>query len=141
RPTAQRAVREAYAQGQGLWHDETPERPTFSAELEADLATVEPSLPGPRRPQDRVALTHARETFRSALQDFAPGAHLECDAQDESVAESFPASDPPANGSPGHQPAAERPLHVRAAGAVATPSARAAAREGTVDGQTLALDP
>jgi aconitate hydratase len=140
RSPEQIALVEAYAKEQGLWHDEGSERPTFSAELELDLDTVEPSLAGPRRPQDRVPLTQARATFRNALDDFAPGARVECDAQDEGVAESFPASDPPANGSPGHRPAGERSLRVRAAGAVATPRASDAEREVTVDGETFALD-
>src|SRR5207302_4320093 len=140
RSPEQIALVEAYAKEQGLWHDEGSERPTFSAELELDLDTVEPSLAGPRRPQDRVPLTQARASFRHALDDFAPGARVECDAQDEGVAESFPASDPPANGSPGHRPAGERPVRVRAAGAVATPPASDAEREVTVDGETFALD-
>src|SRR5438105_6850172 len=122
------ALVEAYAKDQGLWHDATSERPTFSAELELDLDLVEPSLAGPRRPQDRVPLTQARATYRSALADFAPGASVECDAQDEGVAESFPASDPPANGSPGHRPAAERAPKVRAASAVATQPASDSSR-------------
>jgi len=134
------ALVEAYAKEQGLWHDASSEHPTFSAELELDLDSVEPSLAGPRRPQDRVPLTHARATYRSALADFAPGASIECDAQDEGVAESFPASDPPANGSPGHRPAAERALKVRAARAVATEPASASARAVTVDGETFELD-
>ena len=48
---------EAYAKEQGLWHDERPEEPTYSDTLELDLGDVVPSLAGPKRPQDRVALT------------------------------------------------------------------------------------
>src|SRR6476646_10779822 len=51
------ALVETYAKEQGLWHDESSEKPTFSDEIELDLATVEPSLAGPKRPQDRVALS------------------------------------------------------------------------------------
>jgi aconitate hydratase len=57
---------EAYAKEQGLWN-EAGRRPRYSAELTLDLATVEPSLAGPRRPQDRVPLRSARGSFRSSL--------------------------------------------------------------------------
>ena len=52
---------EAYASEQGLWHDEHSDEPTFSDELELDLADVVPSSPGPKRPQDRVSLTESRQ--------------------------------------------------------------------------------
>ncbi len=55
RSAEQIALVEAYAKEQGLWHDEDSEVPTFSDTIELDLATVEPSLAGPKRPQDRVA--------------------------------------------------------------------------------------
>ncbi len=58
------ALVEAYAKEQGLWHDERSEQPTFSDEIELDLASVEPSLAGPRRPQDRIPLRSAQEAFR-----------------------------------------------------------------------------
>jgi len=61
---------EAYARGQGLWHDEDSPEPTYSDTLELDLGEVEPSLAGPRRPQDRVPLRAARERFREALAGF-----------------------------------------------------------------------
>jgi aconitate hydratase len=99
---------EAYAKEQGLWHDEDIEQPTFSDTLELDLATVEPSLAGPKRPQDRVALHEAHSAFETALADYLPeedGEELP-DPHDEAVAESYPASDPPANGVPGHKPLA-----------------------------------
>src|SRR5207302_9247283 len=51
---------EAYAKQQGLWHDEDSDEPTYSDELELDLATVVPSVAGPKRPQDRVALTESK---------------------------------------------------------------------------------
>ena len=51
---------EAYAREQGLWHDENSEEPTFTETLELDLATVVPSIAGPKRPQDRVSLTEAK---------------------------------------------------------------------------------
>jgi aconitate hydratase len=105
RSSEQIALVEAYAKEQGLWHDERSEQPTFSAEIELDLGAVEPSLAGPKRPQDRVALSEAKSRFRQALSDYAPSDGDQADAHDEAVAESYPASDPPANGAPGYQPA------------------------------------
>ena len=60
------ALVEAYAKEQGLWHDPDLE-PRFSEHVELDLATVVPSLAGPRRPQDRVPLTDAKAFRRRAL--------------------------------------------------------------------------
>ncbi|RNL79596.1 aconitate hydratase AcnA [Nocardioides marmorisolisilvae] len=57
---------EAYAKEQGLWHDPTVE-PRFSEKLELDLSTVVPSIAGPKRPQDRVALTDAKSSFEGYL--------------------------------------------------------------------------
>jgi aconitate hydratase len=59
---------EAYAREQGLWHDERTPEPLYSDTLELDLADVEPSLAGPRRPQDRVPLRQSRERFHEALE-------------------------------------------------------------------------
>jgi aconitate hydratase len=87
-------VVEAYAREQGLWHDENTDEPTYSETLELDLGDVVPSLAGPKRPQDRVSLTESKASFRMALDGFLP----ESDSCDEAVAESFPASDPPAPG-------------------------------------------
>jgi aconitate hydratase len=96
---------EAYAKEQGLWHDENAEEPTFTDELELDLSTVVPSIAGPKRPQDRVALTDAKTGFRTALQGYLP----EDDDEDQAIAGSFPASDPVATHVPngeGHEPSA-----------------------------------
>ena len=60
---------ETYAKEQGLWHDPDAE-PRFSEKLELDLATVVPSLAGPKRPQDRVSLADAKQAFRGALADY-----------------------------------------------------------------------
>ncbi len=62
---------EAYAKAQGLWHDETTPDPVFTDTLELDLATVEPSLAGPRRPQDRVALANVASSFATELPKLA----------------------------------------------------------------------
>jgi aconitate hydratase len=67
RPAAQLSLVEAYAKAQGIWHHEHAPEPVYSEYAELDLATVEPSLAGPRRPQDRVSLSGARGAFRDAL--------------------------------------------------------------------------
>jgi len=100
RSAEQIALVEAYAKEQGLWHDPARE-PRFSERLELDLATVVPSLAGPKRPQDRVSVSDAKTAFRGALADYVDE---EEQGYDEAAAESFPASDVPAyhggNGSP-----------------------------------------
>jgi aconitate hydratase len=58
---------EAYAKAQGLWRDENAADPVFTDVLELDLATVEPSLAGPKRPQDRVALSKVTSSFTEGL--------------------------------------------------------------------------
>ncbi|MEV0135066.1 aconitate hydratase [Dactylosporangium sp. NPDC050688] len=95
RDEAQVALVEAYAKEQGLWHDPAAE-PDYSERLELDLSTIEPSLAGPKRPQDRVPLKSAKPLFRGALGDYVTSDGVEGPA-DEASAESFPASDPPAN--------------------------------------------
>jgi len=101
RSDEQLALVEAYAKEQGLWHDPQAE-PRYSEKLELDLATVVPSLAGPKRPQDRVSVAEAKGSFRLALQDFVDGEFVvEKGRADEASKESFPASDSPAiyNGS------------------------------------------
>ena len=93
RSAEQIALVETYAKEQGLWHDDDRE-PKYSEYLELDLGTVVPSLAGPKRPQDRVILAHAKQGFREALRDYVDTDDM--DGYDESVAESFPASDSPA---------------------------------------------
>src|SRR5580692_10623032 len=61
------ALVEAYAREQGLFHDANTPEAEYSELLSLDLATVESSLAGPKRPQDRVILSQARESFRQAL--------------------------------------------------------------------------
>jgi aconitate hydratase len=100
RPADQLALVEAYAKEQGLWHDERSPEATYSERLELDLSTVEPSLAGPKRPQDRVPLARAQQSFREVISGYLPA----YDGHDESEAESFPSSDPPSNGAPGSRP-------------------------------------
>jgi aconitate hydratase len=61
------ALVEAYAKGQGMWRESGAAEPVFSDTLSLDLDTVEPSLAGPRRPQDRVPLSRAKAAFEEAL--------------------------------------------------------------------------
>ena len=93
RSEAQIALVEAYAKEQGLWHDDDRE-PRYSEYLELDLSTVVPSIAGPKRPQDRVVVAHAKEGFREALADYVGP---EENGYDEAVAETFPASDAPSH--------------------------------------------
>ncbi|HEX2767373.1 MAG TPA: aconitate hydratase [Candidatus Limnocylindria bacterium] len=99
---------EAYARSQGLFRTDDAPEPIFSESLSLDLSTVVPSLAGPRRPQDRVALSDVKESFRGL---FAAGLHTHADGTthqhdagrrpfpktvvEEASVESFPASDPP----------------------------------------------
>jgi aconitate hydratase len=91
---------EAYCREQGLWRtDETPD-PRFSETLELDMDTVESSLAGPRRPQDRLALAEVKPAFRQALSEMVGADHPllkngHADPYDEADEESFPASDTP----------------------------------------------
>ncbi len=115
------ALVEAYAKEQGIWHDPEAE-PEYSEYLELDLSTVVPSIAGPKRPQDRVALTDAKAAFRTALRDYVDhDGHAPHSEVDEAVEETFPASDPashePGNG--GEEPAE---LVSAAAGAEGRPS-------------------
>ena len=67
RSEEQIALVEAYSREQGLFHDEKTPEAEYSELLTLDLATVEPSLAGPKRPQDRVVLSQAAESFNKAL--------------------------------------------------------------------------
>ena len=67
---------EAYAKEQGLWRHDGQADPLFSDTLELDMSTVEPSIAGPKRPQDRIALSAAAETF---------GKHLDAEIANRAV--------------------------------------------------------
>jgi aconitate hydratase len=138
RSEEQRALVEAYAKEQGLWHDPSAEgyvEPRFSEKLELDLGEVVPSLAGPKRPQDRVAVTEAKEAFRSALGDYVsadddtqggsdkpgvPSQEQPDEAQhskvDEASDESFPSSDPPSTSEGGNGSGAPDDWHKHPAG-------------------------
>jgi aconitate hydratase len=137
RPDQQIALVEAYAKEQGLWHDPDAE-PAYSEHLELDLSTIEPSLAGPKRPQDRVPLAHSKTLFRAALKDYAAADHNNGihGGADEASAESFPASDPPAGSrdDPADRPYDLESAAVGAGGRVSKPVLV------TVDGAEMELD-
>jgi aconitate hydratase len=84
RPASQIELVETYAKEQGLWHDPAREL-RFSEELTLDLSTIVPSIAGPKRPQDRIELAHAKTAFRDALPSYT---------HDDQLNGTFPASDP-----------------------------------------------
>ncbi|MGH3677979.1 MAG: aconitate hydratase AcnA, partial [Mycobacterium sp.] len=94
RSEEQLALVEAYAKEQGMWHDPKRE-PKYSEYIELDLADVVPSIAGPKRPQDRIALNDAKNAFRNDIHNYVEdGAENPHTKLDEAVEESFPASDP-----------------------------------------------
>jgi aconitate hydratase len=95
------ALVEAYCKENMLWH-KPDEHPTYSQVVDLDLADVEPSLAGPRRPQDRVPLANAKNAFLEALDTF--GVDYTNGSPDKAVADTFPASDPTAEQQPGADP-------------------------------------
>jgi aconitate hydratase len=117
RPAERVELVEAYCREQGLFHDESSEDAVYSDTLELDLREVVPSLAGPKRPQDRVALADAATDFLAELaqmtDDDGDGAEP---GYDEAVAETFPASDPPTDNGGG---AAPKPGHSHGGAAVA----------------------
>jgi aconitate hydratase len=143
RDPKQIALVEAYARAQGLFHDPDGPEPVYSESVELDLSTVQPSLAGPTRPQDRVSLIDAPRALRTGLQRFVP-AHVATSQQlpadvangstDEAVAETFPASDSVANDHP--EPGLPRQAQRPAAGE--RPSNPIAVR--TEDGNVFELD-
>ncbi len=103
RPATQLALVEAYAKEQGLWHDPSRET-TYSEYLELDLSTVVPSIAGPKRPQDRIALTESKQSFRGTILDYVSA------PVSEKESESFPASDAPGSDVGKAQPSGQAPV-------------------------------
>jgi len=136
RPHDHVALVEAYSKEQGLWHERGHE-PVFSERLELDLSTVQPSLAGPTRPQDRVPLSVSKPRFRASLADLLPEEARQAATHghdggsgpengrlpngvnngtvDEASFESFPASDPPAPGRATVDPRQPAPVDATAA--------------------------
>jgi aconitate hydratase A / 2-methylisocitrate dehydratase len=129
---------DAYAREQGMFHEHDSEEPTFSETLELDLGNVEPSIAGPKRPQDRVALSDAKDAFLEALQEFDPEAAEELEHHDEAIAESFPASDPPGDDHNGSSGAPRR--RGRSGAAVAERETKDAVAVKLSDGTEFDLD-
>jgi aconitate hydratase len=97
RPTETIELVDAYAREQGMFHHENAPDPVFSELLELDLGEVVPSIAGPKRPQDRVPLSQAKESFLTVMGEFDPEAAEQMgNGRDHAIEESFPASDPPA---------------------------------------------
>ena len=145
RPTETIELVDAYAREQGMFHDADSEDPTFSDTLELDLGDVEPSIAGPKRPQDRVPLASAKQAFLEAMKEFDPeAAERMGNGRDEAIEDSFPASDPPGRGprrrarqaarsrSPGRPP--PPPPSPAAATGSRSPSATAPASSSTTAG-------
>jgi len=84
------ALVEQYSKLQSLWHDASQEA-SYSEYMELDLATVVPSIAGPKRPQDRIELSHAKSQFELDLVNYTDGRMSKVDAAIEGT---FPASDP-----------------------------------------------
>ncbi|CAM3598432.1 aconitate hydratase [Nocardioides zeicaulis] len=135
RSEEQLALVEAFAKEQGLWHDPSAE-PRYSERLELDVSTVVPSLAGPKRPQDRVEVSAAKESFRGALKDYVdegdsdPDDAAAASGYDEAVEESFPASD-----APSHSGGNGAPVHASTATGRASKPTKV-----TVDGQEFEVD-
>jgi len=111
RSEEQVALVEAYTKEQGMWHDPSKEI-AFSEYLELDLSTVVPSIAGPKRPQDRIELTKSKPQFREDLTNYV--SVDESSTVDQAVAESFPASDAPANSVGDEQDPSDQPRHADA---------------------------
>jgi aconitate hydratase len=104
------ALVEAYCKENLLWH-EPGAAPGYSLVVELDLGDVEPSLAGPRRPQDRVPLDRAKQSFRDALDTFGVV------DDDGALVETFPASDPTTEQAPaGTEHDAPPPAHEHPVG-------------------------
>src|SRR5829696_8487740 len=111
--TAERiALVEAYCKENMLWHD-PGEEATYSQVCELDLGDVEPSLAGPRRPQDRVPLAQAKASFLAQLESF--GVDYTNGSHDKAVADTFPASDPTTEQAPGGAELPDVPVPVAVA--------------------------
>ena len=135
RSEAQIALVETYAREQGLWHDDDHEA-RYSEYLELDLGSVVPSIAGPKRPQDRVVLAHAKEGFREALKAYVEDEAI--NGYDESVAESFPASDAPSHASGGDEADPHAYGEHGSGNGLGRPSARTAVR--LADGTEFEID-
>ena len=127
------ALVEKYAKEQSLWHDPANEA-QYSEYLELDLATVVPSIAGPKRPQDRILLSEAKTQFEKDILNYAT-ASTSNDIVDLESKHSFPASDP--GTVPGEEAPTTRPVHINS-GAPANASKPVTVT--TPEGQQYILD-
>jgi len=126
------ALVEAYAKEQKLWHDPSVE-PSFSEYLELDLGTVVPSIAGPKRPQDRILLSEAKEKFGEDILGYATPSTSN-DIVDLESKHSFPASDP--GSVPGEEEDETREVHINSGTAAWSKPVPVT----TPDGRTYLLD-
>src|SRR4051812_25001838 len=134
RDDAHVALVESYCKENGFWH--APDhKPDYSQVVELDLADVEPSLAGPRRPQDRVPLREAKQSFEDALTTFGVDYG---NGHDEAVSESFPASDPPTTVDPGHEQMSDAQVESDGGGVAVAERPRSVAT--ALDGQEFELE-
>ena len=117
RDEAQIALVEAYSKAQGLWHDASVE-PAYSEYMELDLSTVVPSISGPKRPQDRIELSKAKDQFEVDLATYTDPA-VQTDL-DDAVEDTFPASDPIAAGSTSEDTTTHEHVYVSSAPSTAS---------------------
>jgi aconitate hydratase len=111
RSEQQVALVEAYAKAQGMWLDPSVE-PRFSEYLELDLSTVVPSIAGPKRPQDRIEVSRAKEQFRGDLKNYVvDGNGIEKSSVAQELVGTFPASDSPSHDALEASESAGRPSH------------------------------
>jgi aconitate hydratase len=138
RPTETIELVDAYAREQGMFHDESSPDPVFSDLLELDLGDVVPSIAGPKRPQDRVPLSQAKDSFIEAMGEFDPEAAEQLgNGRDEAIEESFPASDPPAES---HDDERGKPRPALSGAAVAARGSGDAIEVTLEDGTSFELD-
>lgn len=124
---------EQYAKAQGLWHDPAKE-PSYSEYMELDLSTVVPSIAGPKRPQDRILLSEAKEQFEKDIVSYATASTSD-DIVDLESKHSFPASDP--GNVPGEEEPTTRPVHINSG---APANASKPVKVSTPDGLDYILD-
>ena len=135
RPESQVKLVEEYSKQQHLWHDPSVE-PVFSEYLELDLSTVVPSIAGPKRPQDRIELTDAKQQFNADLNNYAKQEEEPVDLVDEQQRGSFPASDAPSTTPESDEEDVEKQVPIEEA----TPRRVSKPVQVTDEGETFTID-